>query len=260
MNPTASGRHLSARTFGEAQTRPRLRLRRAEQCESFGSAFLKSRASDSFTAQLKDFIKPSPVNITNCGTVIIRKETDPDEEPNTTSSATRRASTRDPATDEHIHADGRRRKTFNSVLFGTGYTVTETTSRPDGTSTTSIATASTGVTPTINGAKVTFDIDNAADVLDCTYTNRARGSIIVEKITDDGTGSFDFTSGTLTPAAVHADHYGSGSGRQGLRNLQRSRSRHLRVAETVPAGWNLVSRPVTMEATQRLSASQAARR
>ena len=57
------------------------------------------------------------------------------------------------------------------------------------------------MTPTIDVAR---DRDvrhrQTSDVLDCTYTNRARGTIIVEKITDDGTGSFDFTSSTLTPS------------------------------------------------------------
>lgn len=46
---------------------------------------------------------------------------------------------------------------------------------------------------------VTFAIDDAADVLDCTYTNRARGTLIIEKVTSGGQGAFDFTSGTLTP-------------------------------------------------------------
>ena len=47
-------------------------------------------------------------------------------------------------------------------------------------------------------------LDSAAqiadDTLECTYTNRAAGSITVEKITDSGKGSFDFTSSTLTPS------------------------------------------------------------
>ena len=38
---------------------------------------LKSRSSDAFNSQLKDFIAPIPVNIRNCGQVIIRKVTDP---------------------------------------------------------------------------------------------------------------------------------------------------------------------------------------
>jgi hypothetical protein len=46
-------------------------------CEAFGSAFLKSRSSASFPAEVKDFVAPVPVNISNCGTVNIIKHTDP---------------------------------------------------------------------------------------------------------------------------------------------------------------------------------------
>lgn len=46
-------------------------------CEAFGSAFVKSRASASFTAEVKDFIAPIPVNISNCGSIEIIKHTDP---------------------------------------------------------------------------------------------------------------------------------------------------------------------------------------
>jgi hypothetical protein len=35
-------------------------------CGSFGSAYLKSRSSDSFNAELKDFVGPEQVNISNC--------------------------------------------------------------------------------------------------------------------------------------------------------------------------------------------------
>jgi hypothetical protein len=49
----------------------------AGTCEAFGSAFVKSRASASFTAEAKDFIAPVPINISNCGTVNIIKHTDP---------------------------------------------------------------------------------------------------------------------------------------------------------------------------------------
>jgi uncharacterized surface anchored protein len=45
-------------------------------CKSFGAAYLKSRSSDSFTAALKDFVPPVPVNISNCGTVHILKVDD----------------------------------------------------------------------------------------------------------------------------------------------------------------------------------------
>ena len=42
-------------------------------CVSFGSAYLKSRSSDSFTAALKDFIAPTPTGLNNCGSLKIVK-------------------------------------------------------------------------------------------------------------------------------------------------------------------------------------------
>jgi hypothetical protein len=49
----------------------------AGTCEAFGSAFVRSRSSTSFTAEIKDFIAPIPVNISNCGDIKIIKQTDP---------------------------------------------------------------------------------------------------------------------------------------------------------------------------------------
>ncbi len=40
----------------------------AGTCEAFGSTFVKSRSSSSFGAELKDFIAPVPVDISNCAT------------------------------------------------------------------------------------------------------------------------------------------------------------------------------------------------
>ena len=74
---------MNARTFGEAQIDLRL-IFQANKCTTFGSAMLKSRSSDSFTSQLKDFIRPVGINLTNCGHVIIRKQTIPEENPNST--------------------------------------------------------------------------------------------------------------------------------------------------------------------------------
>jgi hypothetical protein len=101
--------------------------------------------------------------------------------------------------------------------------------------------ASTGVTPSISDKTVTFAIDNSADVLDCTYTNRARGTIIVEKITDDGTGSFDFTSGSLPGAPFTLTTTAAGAGGKDSETFNDLPAGTYGVAETVPAGWNLVS-------------------
>jgi hypothetical protein len=68
------GEH-SVRTFGEAQLRLSAILG-TSGCTSIGSAYLKSRSSDSFTAALKDFVPPAAVSITNCGTVNITKTDD----------------------------------------------------------------------------------------------------------------------------------------------------------------------------------------
>lgn len=76
--PAAESDGLGAqdpRTFGEAQIALSAILD-PTQCDSFGSAYLKSRSSDSFTAALKDFVPPVAVNITNCGAVKVKKVDD----------------------------------------------------------------------------------------------------------------------------------------------------------------------------------------
>jgi hypothetical protein len=73
-----AGVSLPAGTFGEAA----VNLTAAGvfppgTCEAFGSAFLKSRSSASFPAEVKDFVAPQPVNISNCGLINIIKHTAP---------------------------------------------------------------------------------------------------------------------------------------------------------------------------------------
>jgi hypothetical protein len=63
---------ISPRTFGEA-TVDFSALGSSTGCTSFGSAYLKSRSSDSFTAALKDFIAPTPTGLNNCGALKIVK-------------------------------------------------------------------------------------------------------------------------------------------------------------------------------------------
>ena len=64
--------NVSARTFGEASVDFDA-LSGGDECSGFGSAYLKSRSSDSFTAALKDFIAPTPTNFDNCGAIEITK-------------------------------------------------------------------------------------------------------------------------------------------------------------------------------------------
>ncbi|HSE81558.1 MAG TPA: hypothetical protein VLA87_07660 [Gaiellaceae bacterium] len=181
------------------------------------------------------------MNITNCGTVIIRKQTIPDEDPNTTDFGYTKSFNTDPATANTFTLKDDGVQTFNNVLFGSGYSVVEDVI-PTGWEFVSLdCSASTGVTPSINGATVTFAIDNTADILDCTYRNQAKGTIIVEKITDDGQGGFSFTSSTLTPSPFTLTTTGAGAAGKDSRTFGDLAPGTYDVAETVPASWNLVS-------------------
>jgi hypothetical protein len=48
----------------------------ATKCESIGSAYLKSRSSSAFTAEIKDFIAPQTTQVSNCGSILIKKTDD----------------------------------------------------------------------------------------------------------------------------------------------------------------------------------------
>jgi hypothetical protein len=63
---------LSPRTFGEASI-DLSALLGTGKCASFGSAYLKSRSSDSFSSEIKDFIAPETASVTNCGSVLVKK-------------------------------------------------------------------------------------------------------------------------------------------------------------------------------------------
>jgi len=236
--------NISARTFGEAQLDFNALTGGTEGCTSFGSAYLKSRSSDSFTSAVKDFIAPATLSLNNCATVIIRKETDPEEDPNSTVFGYTKSFTTDPTSVNTftLMDDGSKSYT-KTVVLGTGYTVDEDVI-PAGWNLTGIdCSASSGVTAVTNvgDGTVTFDLDSPDDILDCTYTNQARGTIIVEKITDDGFGSFDFTSGTLTPSPFTLTTTAAGAAGKDSETFDDLAPGPYDVDETVPAGWNLVS-------------------
>ena len=233
---------MSARTFGEAQIDFDA-LAPPGTCTSFGSAYLKSRSSDSFTAALKDFIAPVPTNINNCAKVIIRKQTDPQTGSTGPSFNYTKAFTTSPATSNTFSLTDDGVQTYNNVLFGNNLTVTENLgSLPAGWDFVNVdCSASTGVTPTISGALVTFNLDADTDVLDCTYNNRARGTLIIKKVTSDGQGPFDFTSNSLTPASWTLTTTAPGNAGADSRTFSNLTPGTYDAAETVPTGWNLDS-------------------
>jgi hypothetical protein len=166
------------RTFGEAQLDLRL-LFQPNKCTSFGSAMLKSRSSDAFNSQLKDFVAPVGINLQNCGQVIIRKETIPEQDPNTTVFGYTKNFPTDPTSvntftlmDDGVKDYGK------TVLFGSNYVVDEDVIPAnwalDNINCSVAGHPSVGVTPVVDVAAgtVTFAIDADTDVLDCTYTNQ----------------------------------------------------------------------------------------
>jgi Prealbumin-like fold domain len=185
---------ISTRTFGEAQVDLNaLTGGGSPACVVFGSAYLKSRSSDSFTAALKDFIAPLNLNLDNCGNVIIRKVTIPASDPATVQFGYTKSFPTDPATaNTFTLGHGQSKNYGDDVIPGTGYTVVEDVIPANWAFTSIDCSASSGVTPTIVGAQVTFNIDDTNDVLDCTYTNtQLKGAIKVTKTRKhaaDGTG------------------------------------------------------------------------
>ncbi|MFJ2757157.1 collagen binding domain-containing protein [Nocardioides sp. NPDC087217] len=218
-----------ARTFGEAQLDLRL-LFQPNKCTSFGSAMLKSRSSDSFTSQLKDFVAPVGINLQNCGQVIIRKQTLPDEDPNATNFGYTKAFSTDPTSANTFTLQDDGVKDYGkTVLFGSGYTVVEDVIPSDWSFVSVNCDASTGVTPSINGATVTFAINEDTDVLDCTYTNELQlGALKILKnstkggavtnpgavfsydgtsVTDNGTGDQDPDVGEVCVSGLSLGDY-----------------------------------------------------
>jgi hypothetical protein len=168
--------NVSARTFGEAQIDfDTLTGGSGASCQSFAGAYLKSRSSDSFTAAMKDFIAPAGLNLSNCGQVIIRKQTDPDKavtDPDPTFGYTHNVNiegTTDP-TQFSLQDDGV--KTISDVLQGS-YTLTEDPAPASWEFVNVNCSASSGVTVDTTAApQISFTIDAATDVVDCTYNNR----------------------------------------------------------------------------------------
>jgi hypothetical protein len=231
----------SIRTFGEAQIDFDALTGGSGRCVAFGSAYLKSRSSDSFNAELKDFIAPETINIQQCGKVIIRKVTIPVSDPANVQFGYTKDIDTDPPSPNTFPLGHGQNKTYTNVLQGTGYSVVEDV-LPAGWVFASLdCSASSGVTPSISGATVTFDIDAPTDILDCTYTNKSLGTIIVKKITDDGQGAFDYTTNTLPGGPFTLTTTGPGEAGSDSKTFANIPTGNYDVAETVPVGWNLVS-------------------
>jgi len=218
-------RSLPALTFGEtAINLTAAGVFPSGTCEAFGSAFLKSRASASFTAEVKDFVAPVPVNISNCGEVKIIKHTDPrglDQNFTYTSTLPHPSATTPPSpnctgpaadptsftlndkagTDNNVNTED-----CTNVVAG-NYTVTEGAEPANFTLESLTCTETGGGSGSQDGtnpsqANITV-VPNS--VVTCTYVNQGSGAILVTKTAKNhnlGTGQHPLAGATFTVNGV----------------------------------------------------------
>lgn len=173
---------LAPLTFGEAAINlTTAGVFNSSECTNFGSAYLKSRSSDSFTAALKDFIAPQKVEVTNCGNIIVNKVTNPSGH----------------AQSFDFTATGVDYAGFSLIddewddqqrLRGT-YTITEADT-PGWYLEDLVCDDPSGDT-TIDGATATIELDSNETVT-CTYTNTQMGYIQIQIVTDPAGVDQDF--------------------------------------------------------------------
>jgi hypothetical protein len=195
-------------------------------CLTFANTIPSTVTGNSDTADYKDTILAPTPPISNCGTVTIRKETLPDEDPNTTlfgfdRSFTVESDAETPDLEFDLTDDDA--ESWDDVPFGTDYVVDESTI-PTGWALQSIdCSASTGygteqetedafVVDLVAGT-VTFDLGSGQTV-DCTYTNALQtGYLLIvkeRKHAADGLGEnhphadvdFTVTGGDLTEGVL----------------------------------------------------------
>jgi hypothetical protein len=158
---------LPAGTFGEAAVNlTAAGVFPAGTCTAFGSTFLKSRSSASFPAEVKDFVAPQPVNISNCGTIVVKKVTE-------NGNATFGYTTTGGLSPSTFTLQGGDTRTYGpgTVLPGT-YTVTEDSPLPGGWTFTSLTCTTGGA---VNGQVATITMTPGATIT-CTYTNHTKVS------------------------------------------------------------------------------------
>jgi len=200
VNDPIANASLPAGTFGEAAVNlTAAGVFPAGTCEALGSAFLKSRSSASFPAEVKDFIAPQPVNISNCGSITIRKVTENGD----SSFGYTTTGGLDPSTFSLSNGGTR---SYPSLPAGS-YSVTENLTAAQVTAGWTLKSLTcTGGTTSISGptASITLAPD---DAVDCTYTNHINAKPTIATTLSANpvdVGSTVHDSATLTSATSNA--------------------------------------------------------
>jgi Prealbumin-like fold domain len=184
--PPTGGADLAGLTFGEAGLDlENIGVFEPGVCATFGSAYLKSRSSDSFPAETKDFIAPIPVNISNCGTLIIKKVTVPSPDPTDTSFSFTVNGANPPNTSlpkSFSLKDGQSNST--QVFSGNSFSAEETVPS-DWSLTSATCDNSSG---TLSGSKISGISVGVDETVTCTFTNTLQlGAIKITKTSSKGT-------------------------------------------------------------------------
>ncbi|MBU1188141.1 MAG: DUF11 domain-containing protein, partial [Gammaproteobacteria bacterium] len=159
---------------------------------------------------------------TQQGTIIVEKQTNPDGSPQSFDFSGDAAGS---------IIDGQQ-IIVNGLLPG-NYSSTETL--PAGWTLTSISCDDGNSSGNVNTATANFVLD-AGETVTCTFLNSQEGSITIVKNTQGSDGTFTFTSSTLTPSPFNITTIGN-TGSQVFSPLPPGL---YDVAETVPAGWDLI--------------------
>jgi hypothetical protein len=207
----------------------------ATSCLTFGQTFGVTRTSgNSNTAQMKDIVGPGDLSLSNCGTVIIRKQTDPDGDTTTNFQFTNNLSTLPATTTSPFTLKDDGVKTISNVVSASSRTVTETDPAP-GYALTAIDCSASSNTGNITSTDVpsrtaTFTVA-AGETVDCTFTNTKQvGALKIVKqstksgnplvsndgavfsydgtlVTDNGTGDEDSTVGEVCVSGLATGDY-----------------------------------------------------
>jgi hypothetical protein len=161
----------------------------AGECVAFGKVYAVSRSSgNSGQAQMKDLVGPGDIDLQNCGSIIIRKVTDPAGD-TTTDFAYTTTGGLDPAT---FNLKDGENEDYGAEVEAGSYSVTETDPGPDYVLTDIDCSAS----DTTNGSSIDIGADGVfddgddtisislvgQDSIDCTFTNTLQtGAVKVTK-------------------------------------------------------------------------------
>ncbi|GAB3269764.1 hypothetical protein GCM10027449_04170 [Sinomonas notoginsengisoli] len=193
-------------TFGEtAVNLEGAGIIKADSCVTLNNAYVKSRSSDSFTSEVKDFILPINLGFQKCGSITIAKKSIGDVGTfnyTTASTATTipgsfsltTTATTNPAS-VAITPVG---STDTKALRAGTYTFTEETTSgfdPTGLKCNALKTDGSPGTSTaqLTGNTAAAVTLVAGENVTCTFENTAHGAIKVEKTTVGGVGTFNYT-------------------------------------------------------------------